>query len=68
MGWKSPRKAYPRREPREISFSYISRRSRRGYAFLGDFHPMTDLEAAVGLAQLGRWDEATRVRRRAPPS
>lgn len=36
----------------------------RGYAFLGDFHPMTDLEAAVGLAQLGRWEEATRVRHR----
>ena len=42
----------------------LRRGSRRGYAFLGDFHPMTDLEAAVGLAQLGRWDEATRVRRR----
>jgi perosamine synthetase len=40
------------------------RGSQRGYAFLGDFHPMTDLEAAVGLAQLGRWDEATRVRLR----
>ena len=37
--------------------------SSRGYAFLGDFHPMTDLHAAVGLAQLGRWEEATRVRR-----
>ena len=40
------------------------RGSPRGYAFLGDFHPMTDLEAAVGLAQLDRWLEATRVRRR----
>jgi perosamine synthetase len=36
--------------------------SPRGYAFLGDFHPMTDLEAAVGLAQLSKWEEATRVR------
>jgi dTDP-4-amino-4,6-dideoxygalactose transaminase len=40
------------------------RGSPRGYAFLGDFHPMTDLEAAVGLAQLDRWEDATRVRRR----
>ena len=32
------------------------RGSERGYAFLGDFHPMTDLEAAVGLAQIQRWD------------
>ena len=35
----------------------------QGYAFLGDFHPMTDLHAAVGLAQFDRWEEATRVRR-----
>ena len=35
----------------------------KGYAFLGDFHPMTDLHAAVGLAQFDRWQEATRVRR-----
>ena len=35
----------------------------QGYAFLGDFHPMTDLHAAVGLAQFDRWQEATRVRR-----
>ncbi|MDE0183315.1 MAG: DegT/DnrJ/EryC1/StrS family aminotransferase [Caldilineaceae bacterium] len=35
----------------------------KGYAFLGDFHPMTDLHAAVGLAQFDRWHEATRVRR-----
>ena len=40
------------------------RGSKGGYAFLGDFHPMTDLEAAVGMAQFGKWDEATRVRRR----
>jgi hypothetical protein len=26
--------------------------------------PTTDLEASIGLAQLGPWDEATRVRRR----
>ena len=37
--------------------------SARGYAFLGTQSPMTDLEAAVGLAQLGRWDEATETRR-----
>ena len=36
----------------------------KGYAFLGDSHPMTDLHAAVGLAQFDRWEEATRVRRR----
>ena len=35
----------------------------QGYAFLGDFHPMTDLHAAVGLAQFDRWQDATRVRR-----
>ena len=35
----------------------------KGYAFLGDSHPMTDLHAAVGLAQFDRWQEATRVRR-----
>ncbi len=40
------------------------RGGRQGYAFLGDFHPMTDLHAAVGLAQFDRWEEATRVRRR----
>ncbi len=39
--------------------------SPRGYAFLGDFHPMTDLAAAVGLAQLATWEEATRARQRA---
>ena len=38
--------------------------SSRGYAFLGTHSPMTDLEAAVGMAQIGRWDEATEVRRR----
>lgn len=40
------------------------RGSVRGFAFLGDSHPMTDLTAAVGLAQMDRWDEATRVRLR----
>ena len=39
--------------------------SARGYAFLGTHSPMTDLEAAVGMAQIGRWDEATAARRRA---
>lgn len=29
----------------------------KGYAFLGDFHPMNDLTAALGLAQVKRWDE-----------
>ena len=38
--------------------------SSRGYAFLGTHSPMTDLEAAVGLAQLARWDEATEMRRK----
>ncbi len=38
----------------------------RGYAaFLGTTYAMTDLEAALGLAQHSRWDEATRVRIRA---
>ena len=37
----------------------------RGYAaFLGTTYAMTDLEAAVGLAQYDRWDEATEVRLR----
>ena len=39
--------------------------SARGYAFLGTHSPMTDLEAAVGMAQIGRWDDATATRRRA---
>ena len=39
--------------------------SARGYAFLGTHSPMTDLEAAVGLAQIARWDEATETRRKA---
>ncbi|MFL2745792.1 MAG: DegT/DnrJ/EryC1/StrS family aminotransferase [Dehalococcoidia bacterium] len=34
-------------------------------SFLGAFYAMTDLEAAVGLAQYEKWDEATRVRIRA---
>lgn len=38
--------------------------SARGYAFLGTHSPMTDLEAAVGLAQIARWDDATETRRR----
>lgn len=41
----------------------LARGSGRGFAFLGDSHAMTDMAAAVGLAQLDRWDEATRVRR-----
>ena len=37
----------------------------RGYAvFLGTTYAMTDLEAAVGLAQYDRWDDATEVRLR----
>ncbi len=36
-----------------------------GGGSLGDAHRFTDLEAAVGLAQLEGWDEATRVRLRA---
>ena len=32
------------------------RGSERGYSFLGDFHPMADLMAAVGIAQLDRLD------------
>jgi dTDP-4-amino-4,6-dideoxygalactose transaminase len=37
--------------------------STRGYgAFLGTTYGMTDLEAALGLAQYDRWDDATRVR------
>ena len=39
--------------------------SSRGYAFLGTHSPMTDLEAAVGLAQIARWDDATQARRNA---
>ena len=39
--------------------------SSRGYAFLGTHSPMTDLEAAVGLAQIARWDDATQARRTA---
>lgn len=38
--------------------------SAQGYSFLGTQSPMTDLEAAVGMAQLGRWDTATETRRR----
>ena len=37
----------------------------RGYAaFLGTTYAMTDLEAALGVAQYSRWDEATKVRKR----
>ena len=32
------------------------RGSERGYSFLGDFHIMTDLMAAIGIAQLDRLD------------
>ena len=44
------------------------RGSERGYAFLGDFHPMGDLEAAVGLAQFRRWDEYKEMRNRSAAS
>ena len=36
-----------------------------GYAFLGDYHKMSDLQAAVGLAQFERYDQYTESRRRA---
>lgn len=39
------------------------RRDRR-FQFLGSFYPMTDLQAAVGLAQLERLEKATAVRER----
>ena len=38
--------------------------SSRGFAFLGDFHRMSPLQAAVGLAQLGRLDETLSRRAR----
>ena len=38
--------------------------SPRGFAFLGDFHRMSPLQAAVGLAQLGRLDETMQRRGR----
>ena len=41
------------------------RGSSTGLSFLGDFHPMTDLEAAVGLAQLKQWETYKRNRRAA---
>jgi perosamine synthetase len=31
--------------------------SKRGYSFLGDFHTMSDLQGAIGLAQIQRWQE-----------
>ena len=31
------------------------RGSERGYSFLGDFHTMSDLQGAIGLAQIERW-------------
>ena len=40
----------------------LQRGSLHGFAFLGDFNPMVDLQAAVGLAQMDRWDEATETR------
>ena len=36
----------------------------RGYSFLGDFHPMNDLTAALGLAQFQRWDDYREMRGR----
>ena len=39
--------------------------SPRGYSFLGDFHPMSNLMAAVGVAQLGRIDDYVARRRAA---
>ena len=38
--------------------------SPRGFAFLGDFHRISPLQAAVGLAQLGRLDETMQRRGR----
>lgn len=39
--------------------------SSRGYSFLGDFHSMSNLMAAVGIAQLGRIDDYVERRRAA---
>ena len=39
--------------------------SSTGYSFLGDYHPMSNLMAAVGLAQLGRIDGYVARRRAA---
>ena len=39
--------------------------SDRGYSFLGDYHPMSNLMAAVGVAQLGRIDDYIARRRAA---
>ena len=36
----------------------------KGYSFLGDFHPMNDLTAALGLAQFQRWDGYREMRGR----
>ena len=38
--------------------------SPRGFAFVGDFHRMSPLQAAVGLSQLGRLDETMERRGR----
>ena len=38
--------------------------SKRGYSFLGDFHRMSPLMAAVGLAQLGRVEKTMQARSR----
>ena len=38
--------------------------SPRGFAFLGDFHRMSPLQSAVGLAQLGRLEETMQRRER----
>ena len=36
----------------------------KGYSFLGDFHTMNDLTAALGLAQFQRWDDYREMRGR----
>ncbi len=38
------------------------RGSERGYSFLGDFHTMSDLQGAIGLAQIQRWQEYKELR------
>ena len=41
------------------------RGSETGFSFLGTFYPMTDLQAAVGLAQIEKYDDYTARRRAA---
>lgn len=36
----------------------------QGYSFLGDFHTMSDLQGAIGLAQIQRWQEYKDLRAR----